>query len=892
MAIVRMRPRRWLRRAVWMGGEIARDFGLREPRPPLWLRDNPFWRRARRDEMRDASLFRRLLLTLVVLGGLLVGGLFLETIWARPLRLFTRIFAIPLSALLFVLLSSVHALLLSSAKAALLPSLAVEMRRQTLDSLLLTPLRRAEMLFAMAVPPAIVALLVALAGLPVYLLLYQLGGAQMQDIALLYLLFAFLSFSPPAFGLPALSGAALGAEIPPKTPASANKRGGASSLAGFWSVYLILVVGQTLSSLGGRWLFHLLAALPPVFGRANLLVILSWPYCAIRIGGAPIEFYQSHLPPFAYCLPLLATSWVVSALHSASALSAGDLVEMHGSALFARRRALSRWVTRAALLCFLGFAWRAWVLGGDTGAVLGNLSNDSRWGVAGLLLLLGSVGVWQAAGRAAAITPIQKEKERLRPGRLIARRAARLGLRPVRAMLLLFLAACLFGGVSPFSAPTFSVLGKLALTALSFAVWEVGFRVWSTSRAVGVAPAQATRRASQIVLARSGAFFLLPMAALSLPVPVLWNLAALSPLSAWLHLFPGASAFIQRFPYWRIGALPPDALCLAAPLLFGLLLARSAYARRTPMARQTRPAPAPSPVAVKVRAIKNIGPTAALMAWITARTDNPLFTYEMRVRTRSGRWLQWVYAVPMLLLALVILGKFFPNNMAFVQKFSLLSPFHFFGQGGPLQPPSLIFADFANLLLTWQCFVLGLGGQTIGEALIARDRQRGVWGMLLLTPLTIREIFWGKVCGQTAGLVAAWLAFGLCNLVFSLLASYTVGFAPALLAWAVGQFFVAAVFVLGVGLGSIFATVPAALASLRGISTLLLVAALAGGGWLVLRLLPDNELAAPWQWLALRLLLGSVIALLLSVPAFVFAQRRLTVQRRRDIDFGDSVPKE
>lgn len=891
MAIVRMRPRRWLRRAVWMGGEIARDFGLREPRPPLWLRDNPFWRRARRDELRDASLFRRLLLSVLILSGLLVGGLFLETIWARPLRLFTRIFAIPLSALLFVLLSSVHALLLSSAKAALLPSLAVEMRRQTLDSLLLTPLRRAEMLFAMAVPPAVVALLIALAGLPAYLLLYQLGGAQLHDIVLLYLLFAFLSFSPPAFGLPALSGAALGAEIPPKAASGAGKRGGgASPFAGFWSIYLVLIVGQTLSSLGGRWLFHLLAALPPVFGRINLLVVLSWPYCAIQIGGAPIEFYQSHLPPFAYCLPLLAASWVVSALHSASALSAGDLVEMHRSAIFLRRRALSRWVTRAALLCFLGFVWRAWVLGGDTGAVLGNFASDPRWGVAGLLLLLGSVGVWQAAGRAAAITPIQKEKERLRPGRLIARRAARLGLRPVRATLLLFLAACLFGGVSPFSAPTFSVLGRLALTALSFAVWEVGFRLLGASRAVGVAPAQATRRASQIVLARIGILFLLPMAALSLPVPVLWNLAALSPLSAWLHLFPGASAFIQRFPYWRIGALPPDALCLAAPLLFGLLLARSAYARRTPMARQTRPTPAPGPVAVKPPAIKNAARTAALMAWITARTDNPLFTYEMRARTRSGQWFAWFYSVPALLVVVLFGFSLYPQ---YISGFYFLSPFHFFGNGGALRnAPVHVYADLSSLLLALQCYVLGLRGQTIGEALIARDRQRGVWGMLLLTPLTIREIFWGKVCGQTAGLVAAWLAFGLCNLVFSLLTSNTVGFAPALLAWAVGQFFVAAVFVLGVGLGSIFATVPAALASLRGISPLLLVVVLVGGGWLVLRLLPDNELAAPWQWLALRLLLGSVIALLLSVPAFVFAQRRLTVQRRRDIDFGDSVPKE
>ena len=34
--------------------------------------------------------------------------------------------------------------------------------------------------------------------------------------------------------------------------------------------------------------------------------------------------------------------------------------------------------------------------------------------------------------------------------------------------------------------------------------------------------------------------------------------------------------------------------------------------------------------------------TAALMAWVTGRTDNPLFTHEIRTRTRSGRWADWL----------------------------------------------------------------------------------------------------------------------------------------------------------------------------------------------------------------------------------------------------------
>ena len=83
------------------------------------------------------------------------------------------------------------------------------------------------------------------------------------------------------------------------------------------------------------------------------------------------------------------------------------------------------------------------------------------------------------------------------------------------------------------------------------------------------------------------------------------------------------------------------------------------------------------------------------------------------------------------------------------------------------------------------------------------------------------------------------------------------------------------------------------LCCLRGVSTLLLLITLGGSGWLIwFHLLPDNDAAPAWQWLALRLLVGSVIALALSVPAFLFAQKRLMAQRRGDIPFGDAVPKE
>ena len=79
--------------------------------------------------------------------------------------------------------------------------------------------------------------------------------------------------------------------------------------------------------------------------------------------------------------------------------------------------------------------------------------------------------------------------------------------------------------------------------------------------------------------------------------------------------------------------------------------------------------------------------------------------------------------------------------------------------------------------------MLGFRGQIIGEGLIARDRQRGIWGFILLTPLSARQIFWGKVAGQTALPGAVWAVCGLGSLILYLLAAPAFGLLPALAAW-------------------------------------------------------------------------------------------------------------
>ena len=152
----RGRVRAWARRTLWMGRAVAADFGLGAGRVPVWRRDNPFWDRAIRADTRRSLLAGRLLLTTVALAVLLVGGLVLHTHSPRIVQGILHSLGSPLNwqGWLFVTVSFVHVLLIFGTRQAFSPLFSREAQRQTLPLLLLSPLRRAEMAWAMAVAPA------------------------------------------------------------------------------------------------------------------------------------------------------------------------------------------------------------------------------------------------------------------------------------------------------------------------------------------------------------------------------------------------------------------------------------------------------------------------------------------------------------------------------------------------------------------------------------------------------------------------------------------------------------------------------------------------------------------------------------------------------------------
>jgi len=868
------RPARWLRRTRYFLSALRADFGLSGPAPPAWLRDNPFLLKAGRTEARRLLLLLRLGVCVLLLSALLLGGLWAERTYARTMSgVLSFLFGMSFPAALFVVLCFVHTALVTGTRTTLSVALADEAQRGTLPDLLLTPLRRAEMLLAMGVAPARSALLVALAGLPLYILLGEFG-ALTADIGSLGLLFALISYAPPVYVIPALAGGAM-------TPETALGKFGLSgarrptrqnpaTAVGF-SLLLSFFLGQMTGLLRGGWLGHLLGALHLHMASSfSFFLFFAWPVYAAQVLGSRLDFFHLSASPLWYGLPLLASWWCASALHSAAALSAGDAAEMARLPIASRARTVSRWTARVAGLCGLALVWRAWVESGDTATLAGGALGSSGWDAAGLLLLLGGLTLPTVCARALETPPRRGRRDLLRPPLLVLRRAFKRAVRPLGVAAATFLIACGLGGLSPLAPPVYAFAEKIALAAAVSILWAVGVR-----RLLPTAGKVTT----------NALLYALPLAALAAPVPGASWLAALSPATAWLRLFPDLLGLLTSIQVWHVAAPPSWQFCLIGPALVGALgsLLGARPATRLPHAAEA-PAPRPAPPTAPAR---HITQTAALLAWVTARTDNPLFTHELRARTRSGRWVDGLLLGPLALLLAVAAGLAYPEILG---MFSGISPFHFFGESALTSgraDSSAVWPDLAALLLAAQCYLLGFRGAVVGEGLIARDRQRGIWAFLLMTPLSSRAIFWGKVWGQSLPTGAFWAGAGLASLLLYGMSAPAVGLLPALTAWLAGQCFVAALFVLGLALGAALSSFPFAFKSLRGLSGLLFVLAVGLGiaaqaWWLAF------DLPAPawggWALLSGRLGLGVGYAAALAVPLLVFARWRVGRVRGGDVE--------
>ena len=580
------RPQRWLRRTRWVAVQTLADLGLRGAtvNGPVWLRDNPFLLKTGRTETNRFGLSLRLLVAVAVLSLLLLTGLWLnQTFPTRVVGALRFLFASSFPAALFVVLTFTHTILISTARGAQVVSLGDEARRGTLPDLLLTPLRRAEMLLAMGVGPARTAFWVALAGLPLYILLGQIGALTGRDIFFLYVLFAILSYAPASYAFPALGGGALTPDTEIGKLAIARSRRPTGRSAGISAalpgILGFLFFGQAVGLLGGGWFAHLLNALHLHFNSGvPFLLFFAWPYYAMQLLSGQIDFFHLTLSPLLFVVPWLFAAWAASALGSAAALSAGDLAEMNRLPQGIRARTLARWTARAMGLCALGVVWKAWVESGDTATLVGAYGVPGA-DAAGLLLLLGGLSLPSVCWRALMLDPVRADTSHLRSPLLVLRRAFKRSLRPFWVAGGTFLLACALGGLSPLAPLVYQVAGQIALAGAVSVLWAVGMR-----RAV--LPTAKDKSVHLVLL------YGLPVGALSLPVPGASLLAALSPATAWLDLFPQVPGLLHKLP-WTVAAPPPLSTCLIGAALVGVMLLLGAG--------KTQPALPPSPFDARKR---------------------------------------------------------------------------------------------------------------------------------------------------------------------------------------------------------------------------------------------------------------------------------------------------
>ncbi|MCW3060071.1 MAG: hypothetical protein JWQ02_1892, partial [Capsulimonas sp.] len=185
MSLIARRAVRWWTRTLWMARAVADDFGLntetrvRRGVSPLWLRENPFLARTMRSETRRFPFFWRFVIMLLLTGAALVGVLTLNQEFPAFMRILAaNVFGASAPTLAAAAVITVQTVLITATRTALSPSLATEARRQTLDGLLVTPVRPAEMILAMTIGPLRGSLLMGLAALPLYVLIQQLGGME------------------------------------------------------------------------------------------------------------------------------------------------------------------------------------------------------------------------------------------------------------------------------------------------------------------------------------------------------------------------------------------------------------------------------------------------------------------------------------------------------------------------------------------------------------------------------------------------------------------------------------------------------------------------------------------------------------------------------------------
>ena len=885
-ASLERRIARWYRRTVWYLGEFWRELGFGQSgRAPLWLRDNPFLARAIRQSARGPAVFVQSALLICALVTVLYLSATLDAAAHRQFNFAAHfIFNMTSRGLVVALVVCTHWFLIIFTWMAQLSRVAQDQRRRHWLAVLTTvPAHRSELVLADAVASSLRRLLVHCTTLPLYVLMWQVGGLPWPTLFCLLGLFVFADFTilplpPPPMTLTGKLRSIFVSGMRARVKQLAVDQVPAT----FIGIFVVMIVLSEIPGLAGSaWTSHLLGPLhlrPPFEMTRSMLLFPLFAASTISEG---VEFFRGTIPPWLYVFPGLLMLRVAAAIEVGSRMNTleGGVEEDGGAAR--RARVAVAFCSYALLFTIIGYAWQACIVSGDTAMVFGPATavlgtrHTHALAVAGLLVLLGIAVPPIALVRALSIrTHTRSGVPRRAPG--MAVRYAVTAARSACPLLAVYLLVNVCGLANPLPREALSPLLRLAATTAVTVTFAAGARRFVTGFVHALRPQSPTFVAiSPVQIAFGGA---IAVGALLLPISFGGVLAAWLPYYAWFDMLPMHGHIVEACiklaasSEVRMSRPPADIVCLLAPAFAGFALWISA-----PVRRAAQPAAAPARVArAATRHRAGAAPTV-----LASRIDNPVFLRDF------ARSLPKLPIHPLIVLgALLLVAAAFTWYQAKVEGYSF-----YISMGiaqGTLDDPVALWAITAAIPLMITGFIaLGLAGYWAGERILVEEFEQGSLGALLICPLKDAQIIVARIVARILGSLvgpAAMTLVGAALVAVAIKNPANTVFASVWFAVTVGS---VAVFLWSIAGGLAISVIVMRLRWLRGASV---IAGFAGPPllmWLTWYVFPDlaNTPSNDLLYTIIGIVItGSAVVCLLSIG---FAYYQFVKLRRGDIAYGD-----
>jgi len=329
------------------------------------VRDNPFFSRALRRDLRSTTLVRNHAIVLVFLAAAAVGALALAAAIRRPMS----IVGLSPGYVLAMAVTGLHGwIIISAVSYRARDSIDLENRMETLDLLRLTRLSRLQIMGMKATYPMLFGVAMVLPALPLYALVVWTGGLSLAEMAMVWAIYMATSVRPSGS-----SGAWYTAQLQPmdERKKKARQKGAA------WVIY-----AQILAQSWGR----LLPRMAKGHAITAALLPVSWVIVAAQASWRWRPFFGFEFPIWIAALLVIPAAWASAACAAHDRVAAEE-----GSRRLRTNPAWFIW-TVGAVVVIAGFVWPHGITTGAFAPAVGGKAGDVDASLVALFAML--VWLW------------------------------------------------------------------------------------------------------------------------------------------------------------------------------------------------------------------------------------------------------------------------------------------------------------------------------------------------------------------------------------------------------------------------------------------------------------------------------------------------------------------